>query len=149
VTWEKGIVSLEGFDMNLNGSGNLGTLYTNLSGGFSMRTGMMNPYFGNLWVSPKQVNRASGMKNFQDFYFMKINGSLIGYDATLQGGMFNGSSIYTIPYTDISRFMFNGSAGITMTLGGVRLDVEQFLISPEFHNGWWHKWVHIGLTFCL
>ncbi len=147
--YEKGLVSLPAFDLNLNGTGNLGTLYTNFSGGLSMRTGLMNRYFSRLLVSDQNINQFLDSKNIQVFFFLKASGSVIGYDATLQGGLFNRSSVYTIDKNDLSRFMFNGSTGITFSYGGIRIDLEQFLISPEFRNGWWHKWVHIGLIFCL
>lgn len=146
---EKGIVSMRTFDLNLNGAGSLGTLYSNLSGGLSLRAGLINPYFSRLWVTPASVNKAAGLRNVEIYFFMKMNGSVVGYDATLQGGVFNHSSAYTISSGDISRFMFNGSAGMTISVGGFRIDAEQFIISPEFQNGWWHKWVHFGLTFCL
>jgi hypothetical protein len=82
-------------------------------------------------------------------FFLTSRGKLIGYDATLQGGFFNKSSEYTISSTDISRFVYQGSAGITLVCSGVRLDIEQFILSPEFHKGWWHKWVHLAITFSL
>ena len=85
----------------------------------------------------------------QFFFFIKSSGTLVGYDATLQGGLFNKTSVYTINGSYISRAVFEGSAGITLVYRGMRIDAEQFLLSPEFRNGWWHKWVHLGLTFAL
>ncbi|MGE5424084.1 MAG: lipid A deacylase LpxR family protein [Syntrophothermus sp.] len=149
LNFEKGLVSSPRLELNITGGGELGTLYTHLHGGFLLRTGLMNPYFSNLWVLPADINRKMGFYNTQVFFFLKANAQAVGYDATLQGGMFNHSSVYTKPADQISRFMFNGSAGLTVSHGGMRLDIEQFLLSPEFQKGWWHKWVHIGLTFCL
>ena len=74
---------------------------------------------------------------------------MVGYDATLEGGLLNRTSSYTMPGREISRVVFQGSGGISWSCNGFRLDVEQFLLSPEFHNGWWHKWVHVALGFSL
>ena len=149
LAYEKGIFESRSFDMILNGAGCLGTLYTNISGGFMLRTGVLNPYFANLGIQKRKLNMQQGLRDFQFFFFIKSSGTLVGYDATLQGGLFNKTSVYTINGSYISRAVFEGSAGITLVYRGMRIDAEQFLLSPEFRNGWWHKWVHLGLTFAL
>jgi hypothetical protein len=149
IAYEKGIISQRNIDFTLASVGNVGTLYTNFTGGFQFRTGWMNPYFANLGISKKSILKEQGLRKFQLFFFLKGAGKLVGYDATLEGGMFNKTSSYTIPADEISRVVFQGSGGITITSGGLRLDVEQFLLSPDFQNGWWHKWVHLALTFSL
>jgi hypothetical protein len=40
-----------------------------------------------------------------------------------------------------------GSAGIVFSYGGIQIKGEQFLLSPEFENGWWHKWLSIQVGF--
>jgi lipid A 3-O-deacylase len=149
LNYEKGIFNKKNIDINLNGTGSLGTLYTNISGGFLFRTGLQNPYFVNLGQAKRKTNSENRLRNTQLVFFVTSRAKLIGYDATLQGGFFNKSSEYTIDSDKISRFVFQGSAGITFVYSGIRLDVEQFLLSPEFHNGWWHKWVHLAFTFSL
>ena len=146
---EKGILQKENIDFSVNGTGALGSLYINLSGGFLMRTGIMNPYFTNLGQSKKRINKENGLKNTQILFFVTSQGKFVGYDATLQGGFFNKTSVYNIPGSSISRFIYQGSAGITFVYGGFRFDIEQFLLSPEFKNGWWHKWVHMAFTIAL
>ena len=146
---EKGIYSRENFDFTINGTGSLGSLYTNISGGFLMRTGIQNPYFFNLGQAKRMINKEYGLKNTQVIFFITSRGKLVGYDATLQGGLFNRSSVYNIDNQDISRFIYQGSAGLTFVYGGFRIDIEQFLLSPEFQSGWWHKWIHMAFTFSL
>jgi lipid A 3-O-deacylase len=149
LTYEKGIYNRRYIDINLNGTGSLGTLYTNISGGFLFRTGLQNPYFVNLGQAKRKTNKENKLRNTQLVFFITSRAKLIGYDATLQGGFFNKSSEYTISSNNISRVVFQGSAGITVVYSGVRLDIEQFLLSPEFQDGWWHKWVHLAFTFSL
>ncbi|MBE0648997.1 MAG: lipid A deacylase LpxR family protein [Bacteroidales bacterium] len=144
---EKGIAAFPGLDFLVHGSGSIGTVYTNIGGGFYIRSGWFNPYFSNLFFSKQSLNRSRHARNVQLYFFADITGKVIGYDATLQGGMFNRTSAYTIPGEDIERFMFTGSAGFVLSYGGIQLKGEQFLLSPEFKNGWWHKWLSIGLTF--
>ena len=147
LTYEKGIVSNRRMELNLNGVGALGTLYTNMGGGFQFRAGLMNPYFDSFGYSGMKVNKAKGYSKFQAFVFVTSLGKLVGYDATLQGGMFNKSSIYTLNSRELSLFTYQGTLGITLSYAGFRLDLEQFLLSPEFHGCAWHKWMHIGVTF--
>lgn len=147
LTYEKGIVSNRRMELNLNGVGALGTLYTNMGGGFQFRAGLMNPYFDSFGYSGMKVNKAKGYSKFQAFVFVTSLGKLVGYDATLQGGMFNKSSIYTLNSRELSLFTYQGTLGITLSYAGFRLDLEQLLLSPEFHGCAWHKWMHIGVTF--
>ncbi|MDD4604171.1 MAG: lipid A deacylase LpxR family protein [Bacteroidales bacterium] len=149
IIFEKGVIKKKYLDLLLISSGTMGTLYTNMSGGFQLRTGWMNPFFSNLGISRRNFTAESKLQKFQLFLFLTGNAKIIGYDATLEGGMINKSSPYTLPSNTISRFVFQNSVGITMTYQGFRFDIEQFLLSPEYEQGWWHKWVHIGLSFCL
>ncbi|MEI7898013.1 MAG: lipid A deacylase LpxR family protein [bacterium] len=149
IAFEKGILNSKRLEILLASTANAGTLYTNCSGGGQLRAGWFNPYFANLGVSKSKVLREMALRKFQFFFFIKGSGKLVGYDATLQGGLFNKSSSYTLPASSISRLVFQASGGISFSLNGVRLDLEQFMLSPEFQDGWWHKWVHISLSFAL
>jgi lipid A 3-O-deacylase len=149
LTYEKGLLAGRNIELNATGSGAVGTLYTNINGGLLFRTGILNPYFANLGIARAARNKEEGLRNVQFIFFMKANGKFVGYDATLEGGVFNNTSVYTIDPVAMSRFVFTGSAGLTFTLGGVSYTLEQFLLSPEFHDGWWHRWVHMSLSFCL
>lgn len=147
LAYEKGVFSTRRIDLNLNAVGALGTLYTNMGGGFQFRAGLINPFFDSYGYSRMKVSKAKGYSRFQAYLFLTSLGRLVGYDATLEGGMFNKSSIYTIKSSELSRFTYQGTLGITLSYAGIRLDVEQFLLSPEFQGCSWHKWVHIGVTF--
>lgn len=149
VSFEQGIVCQKNIDIVLFATGNLGTLYTNVSGGGQIRAGWLNPYFSNLGLGKKDAFTHSGLRKVQVFLFVQGSGKLVGYDATLQGGMFNKSSIYTLTSDYISHAVFQTSGGVTLSYNGIRIDVEQVILSPEFHNGWWHKWMHFALAFSL
>ena len=148
-TLEMGLLNYKHAELILKTGGQLGTLYTNLAGGFQVRAGWFNSYFKNLGISKKRILKENGLRRSQFCLFLKGSGKVIGYDATLQGGLFNRSSVYTIPGEDISRFVFQSSLGAVVSFGGFRFNLEQFLLSPEFSNGLWHKWVNISMVFCL
>ena len=146
---EKGLVNHRGYDLTGTGEGWLGSLYTNMAAGFRFRTGLLNPYFVNLGQGKVIVNKESGLHNTQLYFFVKSKGQLIGYDATLQGGLFNRASVYIVGNKAVNRIVLNSSAGLSFVWSGIKLDLEQFLLSPEMHHGHWHLWVHFGLSFCL
>ena len=147
LTLEKGILSSRNLEINLNSTGILGTVQTHVSGGAYLRTGWFNPYFDQLFFSKRALNIQRNHKNLQGYFFISLKGRFIAYDATLQGGLFNRSSPYTIPAPEIKRIVMEGSAGIVFSYGGIQIKGEQFLLSPEFENGWWHKWLSIQVGF--
>ena len=147
VSYDQGLISHPYAELNLTGVAIAGTVYDKITGGFCFRTGLLNPYFNELGFSKKPVHRRAGMRDLQCYFYARTSGTLVGYDATLQGGVFNHESVYTIPADSISRVQFEGSAGFAFSYGGARLDVEQHVISPEFRGGWWHFWMGIGLGF--
>jgi lipid A 3-O-deacylase len=147
LSYEKAIVSERNIDLNISGKSAIGTLYTNFGGGMMVRSGILNPYFANLGISRTHLNHQNNLRNTQIYFFLTTEGKVIGYDATLQGGMFNHKSVYTLTGQNISRFVFNGCAGIVLNIGGFRFDIVQNLLSPEFHHGMWHRWVKTGLAF--
>jgi hypothetical protein len=149
IQYEKGIINSRYAALNLVANSSIGTLYTNTGGGFHFMTGWMNPYFINLGIAKRPYLITNGLRMFQFIFFFKGSAKLVGYDATLVGGMFNRTSSYIIPSESITRLVCQTSAGIALSWRGARIDAEQFLLSPEFHDGLWHKWVHIALTFAL
>ena len=146
---DKGILNQEHFQAILSAGGAFGTLYTNLSGGFLIRLCWFNDYFSDLGIRKKRALKASKSREVQYFFTFKGQGRLIAYDATLEGGLVNGNSPYTIPAAGIVRFVSLTSAGFTITIGAVGLELEQCFLSPEFNNQWWHGWGHVGMFFAL
>ncbi len=64
---------------------------------------------------------------------------LVGYDATLQGGLFNRRSPYTIATGDIARAVYTQRLGVVYR--GDRISIEFFraLTSPEFAGARSHR----------
>ncbi len=76
-----------------------------------------------------------------------ING--VAYDATLQGGMFNRSSPYTINEKDISRLVFSNRLGIVLCYKAIYLEYYQAYRSKTFKTGLTHQWGGISLGIGL
>ncbi|MCX6283655.1 MAG: lipid A deacylase LpxR family protein [Bacteroidetes bacterium] len=146
---EKGIINSEYVQLIFTGTGVLGTLYTNFGGGFSLRLGWFNDYFSDLGIRKRRILKASGARVAQYFFTLKGMARVIAYDATLEGGMINTNSEYTIPASAIANIITQSSLGFTVTYGGLGIELEQNLLSPEFSYRWWHAWGHIGLFFAL
>lgn len=144
---DKGLFSGKNAEVITMAGGSLGTLYTYLQGGIHIRAGWLTPWFTSPLPVRSSVRQRQGLRPFEFCFFVKSAGRMVGYDATLQGGMFNKSSVYTIADPQISRFVLRSSAGISISWRGMGMDVEQFLLSPEFSGGLWHKWVHIAVKF--
>lgn len=75
--------------------------------------------------------------------------SVVGYDATLQGGLFNRSSPYVLAADQLARTTFQANAGVVFGYKTLYLEYAQSWLSPEFKTGQSHRWggVRIGLLF--
>ncbi|GAA4003749.1 hypothetical protein GCM10022408_14190 [Hymenobacter fastidiosus] len=125
------------------GQASLGTLNTFGAAGLLLRVGRMNPYFSNLGgaVGP---NRSLGQK-IQLYATGQVEGRLVGYNAAMQGGLFNRSSPYTLPARQISRTVGQATTSLVAAYGGVSLRTSATWITPEFQGGRHHAWVQFGL----
>jgi lipid A 3-O-deacylase len=149
VTLEKGIINTKHLQLILTADGVLGTLYDNFSGGASMRIGWFNDFFSDLGVQKKRDLKAAGKRITQYYFTIGGGARFVAYDATLEGGMVNHNSPYTIPASSISNLATQSSFGFTVTCGALGIELQQVVLSPEFSHKWWHAWGHIGLFFAL
>ena len=73
----------------------------------------------------------------------------IVYDATLQGGLFNKTNIYTLDPEDINRLVFNASFGIEFSYKFFGFRTEMHYLTPEFKGSREHRWLHMAATICF
>jgi len=136
--------------LNIDGSAevNLGILYTNIGAAASIRTGLFDNKVLNV-TSPRTWNQLYPTKRkFQFFLYYLIEGRLIGYDATLQGGVFNKSD-YTLSADQINRTVYEQQLGLVGSLNKLSLSLVQVWLSPEFEGGLSHKWMEIKVSVNL
>ena len=138
---------LESGTVVINGFGKIraGTLSTKLSSGLVLMFGRLNPRIATCFTGGAQ---APGRKLTFHFYLQPMV-NLVGYDATLQGGVFNKSSPYTISSNDVTRFTFQSNAGVVVSLASLYLEYFQTYLTREFETGMSHQWggVRVGVKF--
>ena len=126
------------FLLNSMASLQAGTHNDNLGGGINFMAGHFNsPY--------------THTKNKRVSYYIYAQSKLnvIAYDATLQGGLFNRTSAYTIAAKNISRLTFRGDYGLVLSFGKLYLEYCQSILTKEFNTGTLHRWggIRVGLIF--
>lgn len=115
----------------------LGTLFTNLSVGFNTTLGIINSPF------------STTKKDFRLYLYAQPTVKLVGYDATLQGGLFNTKSPYTIPDSDIERFTAQLDYGLILQSRTLYFEFSRSLITREITTLDSAAWggIKIGFTF--
>jgi lipid A 3-O-deacylase len=140
ISYEKQLLRLKDY-FSLNGNANLkiGTLFTNASIGLTASLGIINSPF----TSVKNNNK------FQLYLYSQPLINVIGYDATLQGGVFNDKSPYTIPSGNIERFTLQDNLGIVLQTGRFYFEYSHTLLTREINTIRSHNWggFRIGYEF--
>ena len=117
----------------------IGTLFTNVSFGLTSTAGLFDsPLLSN---SPKH--------RLQLFAFVHPSTQVIAYDATLQGGMFNRDSPYTIARNSIERITAQLNYGVVLKTKYFYVEYSFTKLSPEFEGGRTAKWggIRLGVSF--
>lgn len=105
------------------------TLYTYASAGGLLRVGCFTPYFAG-------ASRAG----WQCYGQATLTGCLVGYDATLQGGVFNRSSPYVLAASEVSRAVLHSTGSFVVAHGGLSFTATATYVGPEFAGGRSHRW---------
>jgi lipid A 3-O-deacylase len=116
----------------------LGTLYTYARGGLRLRAGRFVPYF----TDPAA---AGAVRRWQCYGEATLTGQLVGYDATLQGGLFNPDNPYVLSASVLNRAVLHGSGGLVVAHGGLSFTATAAVVAPEFAGGLWHRWGVLGV----
>ncbi|MBC7935726.1 MAG: lipid A deacylase LpxR family protein [Rhizobacter sp.] len=126
------------FLLNAAAEARLGTLNTKLVAGFNFMAGRFN----------KRYQASHDKKRKTEYYFYgQVRGSVIGYDASMQGGLFNRKSPYTIAAADVNRATIQADAGIILNFQKFYISYTQSFLSKEFNTGSTHRWG--GISFGL
>lgn len=139
---ERQLVTIPDFlSLNTNAQVRLGTLSDKVQAGLTLSLG----YFDSPFVSFPNSRK----KDLQFYVYSQPVGSLVGYDATLQGGLFNRSSPYTLTGAEINRFTFQHNYGVVMKVRKLYAEYYRTYLSREFKSGRTHVWggVKLGIAF--
>ncbi len=132
VSIEKILFHKNWFEFSGISSVKLGLPFTNAELGVQTRFGL----FDSL---PKDFEFLSLYK-WQFYLTLATRGSLIGYNATLQGGLFS-KSVYTL--SSINRFVGHANIGLTLIYKKFKLEYVQHFNTPEFPGAVYHSWGHL------
>lgn len=117
----------------------LGTLFTNAGFGLTTTFGIINSPFSSI----------KSQKRFAIYGFAQSMVNVIGYDATLQGGIFNKKSPYTILNNEMERVTAQTNFGMIIQTRTLYFEYSRALISREFEAGRSSKWggIKVGFRF--
>ena len=129
----------EFFALNAQSTLQLGTLFTNVSLGLNTSLGLLNSPFTSIKTKTK----------FQLYAYAQPIITAVGYDATLQGGLFNNKSPYTINASQIERLTAQFNYGVVLKTQTLYFEYSRTVITREFEAGTAAKWggFRIGFTF--
>lgn len=112
----------------------LGTFQSNLSAGVEFSLGYLNPSYSTL------NNR------FSFYVFGGFSTTLVGYDASLMGGIINRDG-YHLTYSEIYPVVFRQNLGIMLRVPHFSLGFQLVFMSKEIKTGLPHSWGGFRLTF--
>ena len=125
------------FSLRARANAQVGTLFTHLSSGINSTFGLIDsPFIGE-------------RKGFRLYLYAQPTVQLIGYDATLQGGLFNRDGPYTISGDKVERITGQFDFGLILKTRTLYFEYTRSLITKEFESGQASAWggVNIGFTF--
>lgn len=117
----------------------IGSLFTNVSAAANLILGKFENIFTSETTKPK----------FQIYAYAQPVFSVVGYDATLQGGLFNRKSPYTISNKNLERFTAQFNFGLVIQTKTLYFEYTRSSISKEFETGATARWggIRIGFEF--
>jgi hypothetical protein len=74
---------------------------------------------------------------------------LVGYNASMQGGLINHNSTYVVPESNIDRFVATGRCGIAIAYKRLELEYALAYITREYGKGLDHGWGRVGINVCF
>lgn len=128
------------FSLDAGAMARAGTLSDKAAGGITMMFGYFDsPFSGNIATK----------KNFRMYAYEHPEVDVVGYDATLEGGVFNHTSPYIISSANVTPVTFGNRFGFVVIYHRLYLEYFQSYLSNEFKTGNYHVWGGIQIAFGL
>ncbi|MFZ4462359.1 MAG: lipid A-modifier LpxR family protein [Bacteroidales bacterium] len=146
---EKGLISRKNIDLSVGLLAQAGSLYTDFSSKIMLRIGQFKPLFNGLPISRKGTIEHKSDLKFQYWFSISAGEKWVVHNGTLQGGLLNYDSPYTLDYNELNHLVSRIDASLNFYYGqnGIVLNFVQ--ISPEFKEGRQHRWGGISLIHNL
>jgi len=150
MTYEKGLINnLHWMDLTGFVNTRVGTLYDDFSLGLLLRLGVINSYFSDIGYGKSSHYDDANYKKHQFYFYIKPKEELVGYNATLQGGMFDRRSDYTIPSGNIQREVYEVYTGFAYNCKSFTVWYSYAVLDKEFTTCTTHFWGSINLGLCF
>ena len=127
------------FSLQATANAKIGSLFTNATIGINSTFGIIN----NPFITTNERN------GFKLYAFAQPTLSLIGYDATLQGGLVNKKSPYTIAPSDVERVTGQFNYGIIIKSKTLYFEFSRSFMNKEFASGSAYSWGGIKIGFTI
>ena len=129
------------FEMYTGSSVSLGTLYTQAAIHMDVRAGTLNLSK----VRSSATRPVTGGWHYGTHSGISMNA--VGYDATLQGGVFNHENLFTLTSAEVQRLVPAAYLGLFAGYNKFQLSITQHYLGREFKQGRHHFWGSIGLQY--
>jgi hypothetical protein len=141
VDYEKQLVSVGHF-LSVDGDAiaRAGTLNDKVNVGTTIMFGYFDSPFKDVFANAK---------NLRAYAYEHAAVNAVGYDATLEGGVFDKTSPYTISAKNVTPFVFENRFGFVVQYRRIWLEYFQSLLSNEFRTGNYHVWGGVQVAFGL
>lgn len=137
--YEQQLLCLENvFLVDAYGMARLGTLSNKAAVGATLM-------FGNFYSPYKST--LINTDEFRVYIYDHPQVNFVGYDATLQGGLFNKTSPYIIHADNLNRITFENRFGFAFSFHDLYFEYFQSYITSEFKSGKEHHWGGIQIAF--
>lgn len=133
-------------EINLVGSGNIGTYRTDIEAGISINTGRIPA-----GRHPFTIAKTGTMEyvkypgDWRLWFSLEAIGRYNFHDATYEGGFLNQDSPHLLERADRIKQTIQVEAGINTTYKRNSLSLKFIYLSPEFKDGVDHRWGTIGI----
>ncbi len=144
---QKQLIKGRNSEVYAEGSATAGTLHTKATMGVSAVIGTFRAGLTPLPEEYNQLSEHAGLLQYGVRGGLELR--MVGYDATLEGGLFNRNNIFALKPDEIERLVAAIQLGLFMNYRKFGISISQFYLSPEFKEGRQHLWGQIGLQYGL
>ncbi|MBW6492034.1 MAG: lipid A deacylase LpxR family protein [Lentimicrobium sp.] len=145
VNLQKQLLKNKNTEVYAHGEATLGTLHTRAGMGINAIAGLFIPGITRLPMDYSDLQKVQ--RDWQYGIRGGFEFRLIGYDATLQGGIFSNENIYSLKPEEIERMVAAMHLGVFARHRKLGISISQYYLSPEFKEGKQHFWGQIGLDY--
>ncbi|MEJ7558523.1 MAG: lipid A deacylase LpxR family protein [Pedobacter sp.] len=134
-------------DLSFEGYANVGTTFSGAGAGILLRAGSINQLFNSSYLNATVEHNAKtkGIVAREIFFYAKPQLNFVGYDATVQGSMFNNTSPVTF---DVKPIVFAQQLGFNYSSKRFTFDFGVILQTKEIEStARAHQWGVISMNY--